>query len=63
MTCASFSDVCTKYQEASKIVNLALKGLMEQCVVGAKVLDLCKVSPTVMTCLIAHSVWADIIDA
>lgn len=37
------SDVCTKYQEASKIVNLALKGLMEQCVVGAKVLDLCKV--------------------
>lgn len=38
------SDVCTKYQEASKIVNLALKGLIEQCVVGAMVLDLCKVS-------------------
>lgn len=37
------SDVCTKYQEASKIVNLALKGLIGQCVVGAKVLDLCKV--------------------
>eukprot|EP00956_Cyclotella_meneghiniana_P015781 scaffold24523_cov46-Cyclotella_meneghiniana.AAC.2 len=36
------SDVCTKYQEASKIVNLALMGLIEQCIVGAKILDLCK---------------------
>jgi len=40
------SDVCTKYQEASKIVNLALMGLIEQCIVGAKILDLCKVSTT-----------------
>ena len=37
------SDVCTKYQEASKIVNLALQGLISQCVPGAKVMDLCKV--------------------
>ena len=37
------SDVCTKYQEASKIVNLALQGLIGECIPGAKVLDLCKV--------------------
>ena len=37
------SDVCTKYQEAAKIVNLALQGLISQCVPGAKVMDLCKV--------------------
>ena len=36
------SDVCTKYQEAAKIVNLALSGLVEQCKPGAKVLDLCE---------------------
>jgi hypothetical protein len=34
-------DVCTKYQEASKIVNLALTGLISQCIPGAKILDLC----------------------
>jgi curved DNA binding protein len=44
----SNSDVCTKYQEASKIVNLALKGLIEQCVPGAKVLDLCKFGATII---------------
>ena len=38
------SDVCTKYQEASKIVNLALQGLISQCVPGAKIVDLCKVN-------------------
>lgn len=38
------SDVCTKYQEASKIVNLALTGMVGQCVPGARVIDLCKVS-------------------
>lgn len=38
-----FSDVCTKYQEASKIVNLCLSGLVEQCVAGAKIVDLCQV--------------------
>ena len=42
------SDVCTKYQEASKIVNLTLEGLVAQTVVGAKVLDLCKFGTTVM---------------
>jgi len=36
------SDVCTKYQEASKIVNLALQGLVSQCVPGAKIIDLCE---------------------
>ena len=42
------SDVCTKYQEASKIVNLALEGLITQCVPGAKVLDLCEFGTKVM---------------
>lgn len=42
------SDVCTKYQEASKIVNLALSGLISQCVVGAKIIDLCKFGTTVI---------------
>ena len=40
--------MCTKYQEASKIVNLTLEGLVSQTVVGAKVLDLCKFGTTVM---------------
>mmetsp|Transcript_19247 Transcript_19247/g.31988 ORF Transcript_19247/g.31988 Transcript_19247/m.31988 type:complete len:407 (+) Transcript_19247:157-1377(+) len=44
----SNSDVCTKYQEASKIVNLTLEGLVSQCVVGAKVVDLCQFGTTVM---------------
>ena len=42
------SDVCTKYQEAAKIVNLALEGLVTQCVPGAKVIDLCEFGHTVM---------------
>lgn len=48
VTDLSNSDVCTKYQEASKIVNLTLEGLVAQTVVGAKVLDLCKFGTTVM---------------
>jgi len=48
VTDLSNSDVCTKYQEASKIVNLALTGLISQCVVGAKVIDLCKFGTTVI---------------
>lgn len=40
--------MCTKYQEAAKIVNLTLEGLISQTVVGAKVLDLCKFGTTVM---------------
>ena len=42
------SDVCTKYQEASKVVNLTLEGLVTQTIVGAKVLDLCAFGTTVM---------------
>lgn len=42
------SDVCTKYQEASKIVNLALTGLVSQCVAGAKIIDLCQFGTAVL---------------
>ena len=48
ITDLSDSNVCTKYQEASKIVNLALKGLVEMCVAGAKVIDLCQFGSTVI---------------
>mmetsp|Transcript_9756 Transcript_9756/g.12084 ORF Transcript_9756/g.12084 Transcript_9756/m.12084 type:complete len:403 (+) Transcript_9756:156-1364(+) len=48
ITDLSDSNVCTKYQEASKIVNLALKGLVEMCVAGAKVIDLCQFGTTVI---------------
>lgn len=48
VTDLSDSDVCTKYQEASKIVNLALKGLVEMCKPGAKVIDLCQFGTTVI---------------
>mmetsp|Transcript_24090 Transcript_24090/g.51995 ORF Transcript_24090/g.51995 Transcript_24090/m.51995 type:complete len:406 (+) Transcript_24090:173-1390(+) len=48
ITDLSNSDVCTKYQEASVIVNLALKGLISQCIPGAKVLDLCKFGATII---------------
>ena len=41
-------DVCTKYQEASKIVNLALTGLLSQCVPGARILDLCNFGTTII---------------
>ena len=44
-----FSDVCTKYQEAAKIVNLALQGLVSQCIPGAKVIDICEFGHTVLT--------------
>lgn len=49
VTDLSDSDVCTKYQEASKIVNLALQGLVAQCLPGAKILDLCEFGHTVIT--------------
>lgn len=48
ITDLSNSDVCTKYQEASKIVNLALTGLISQCVPGATTLDLCKFGASVI---------------
>lgn len=35
------SDVVTKYQSAAKIANLALQGLVQSCVPGAQILDLC----------------------
>lgn len=49
VTDLSNSDVCTKYQEAAKIVNLALQGLVGQCVPGAKIIDLCEFGHTVVT--------------
>mmetsp|Transcript_8506 Transcript_8506/g.12588 ORF Transcript_8506/g.12588 Transcript_8506/m.12588 type:complete len:400 (-) Transcript_8506:60-1259(-) len=48
ITDLSSSDVCTKYQEAAKIVNLALQGLILQCVPGAKIIDLCQFGTTVI---------------
>jgi hypothetical protein len=42
------SDVCTKYQEAAKIVNLALTGLVSQCLPGATILQLCEFGHTVI---------------
>jgi curved DNA binding protein len=48
ITDLSNSDVCTKYQEASKIVNLALTGLVSQCIAGAKIIDLCQFGTTVL---------------
>eukprot|EP00594_Rhizosolenia_setigera_P003171 CAMPEP_0178953990 /NCGR_PEP_ID=MMETSP0789-20121207/8734_1 /TAXON_ID=3005 /ORGANISM="Rhizosolenia setigera, Strain CCMP 1694" /LENGTH=401 /DNA_ID=CAMNT_0020635327 /DNA_START=354 /DNA_END=1559 /DNA_ORIENTATION=- len=48
ITDLSNSDVCTKYQEASKIVNLALQGLVGMCVPGAKIVDLCQFGTTVI---------------
>jgi len=48
VTDLSNSDVCTKYQEASKIVNLTLEGLVAQCIPGAKVVDLCNFGTTVL---------------
>ena len=42
------SDVCTKYQEAAKIVNLALQGVVGQCVAGAKILDICEFGTAVI---------------
>lgn len=48
VTDLSNSDVTTKYQEASKIANLALQGVVQQCVAGARVNDLCKFGDTVI---------------
>jgi methionine aminopeptidase len=42
------SDVCTKYQEAAKIVNLALTGIVSQCVSGAKIVDICQFGTAVL---------------
>ncbi len=37
----SNSDVTTKYQEAAKIANFALEGVVKQCVPGSKIIDIC----------------------
>lgn len=48
VTDLSNSDVCTKYQEASKIANLALTGLVSQCIAGATIIDLCQFGTTIL---------------
>jgi len=48
ITDLSNSDVCTKYQEASKIANLALTGLIGMCLPGAKIVDLCQFGTAVI---------------
>jgi len=48
VTDLSNSDVCTKYQEACRIVNLALTGLVSQCVPGAKIFDLCQLGTSII---------------
>lgn len=42
------SDVCTKYQEASKIINLALQGIVAQCLPGASIIDISEFGRTVI---------------
>ena len=58
----SNSDVTTKYQEAAKIANLALQGVLQQCVAGARINDLCKFGDTVVeqlrTCTYCYSAAA-----
>lgn len=44
----SNSDVTTKYQEAAKIANLALQGVTQQCMPGARINDLCKFGDNVI---------------
>lgn len=48
ITDLSNSDVTTKYQEASKIVNLALTGLISQCIPGASILEICNFGTTII---------------
>jgi hypothetical protein len=47
-TSSLFSDVCTKYQEASKIINLALQGIVAQCLPGASIIDISEFGRTVI---------------
>mmetsp|Transcript_952 Transcript_952/g.1185 ORF Transcript_952/g.1185 Transcript_952/m.1185 type:complete len:404 (-) Transcript_952:578-1789(-) len=48
VTDLSNSDVTTKYKEASKIVNLALQGVIQQCTPGARIIDICKFGDSVI---------------
>ncbi len=48
VTDLSNSDVTTKYQEAAKIANFALEGVIQQCVPGNKIVDICIFGDTVI---------------
>lgn len=48
VTDLSNSDVATKYREAAKICNLALQGVIQQCVAGARIIDVCKFGDSVV---------------
>ncbi len=48
MTDLSNSDVTTKYQEAAKIANFALEGVVKQCVPGRKIIDICVFGDTII---------------
>ncbi len=48
MTDLSNSDVTTKYQEAAKIANFALEGVVKQCVPGSKIIDICVFGDTII---------------
>ncbi len=48
MTDLSNSDVTTKYQEAAKIANFALEGVVQQCAPGNKIIDICIFGDTVI---------------
>lgn len=56
----SNSDVTTKYQEAAKIANLALQGVVQQCVAGARINDLCKFGDTVIEQVYTTAVLASL---
>uniref|UniRef100_A0A7S1G319 Peptidase M24 domain-containing protein n=2 Tax=Corethron hystrix TaxID=216773 RepID=A0A7S1G319_9STRA len=49
ITDLSNSDVCTKYQEAARIANLALTGIVSQTKPGVTVLELCVFGEAVIT--------------
>ncbi len=57
MTDLSNSDVTTKYQEAAKIANFALEGVVQQCVPGAKIIDVCIFGDTVIQAVSAYCIW------
>mmetsp|Transcript_45613 Transcript_45613/g.89115 ORF Transcript_45613/g.89115 Transcript_45613/m.89115 type:complete len:402 (-) Transcript_45613:140-1345(-) len=53
ITDLSNSDVCTKYQEAARIANLAITGLVSQIKPGATALSLCTFGEAVITSQVA----------
>lgn len=42
-------EVLAKYQEAAKIVNVTLEGVVQQCVAGARIIDICKFGDGIIT--------------